>query len=206
MDESLSSPTNSCLFVFIRGSSVFTLSKQMNAWRITGRVCAVVVLVSVLACVWMAIARSRGLVAVTVTALDPAAEPSDHKIPFVKQREALPDYELSLIGDDGDSRYLGVKSDESAAAGLTWQLDDPVSVSQIAAVRLREKDKMVSDEVAEVHVSAPSVESNGYRFDFKTSRSIGVGVRAFFATPIGIAIMTAFGIAVLLIVLANFSV
>ncbi len=68
----------------------------MTAWRITGRVCAVVVLVSVLACVWMAIARSRGLVAVTVTALDPAAEPSDHKIPFVKQREALPDYELSL--------------------------------------------------------------------------------------------------------------
>ena len=139
-------------------------------------------------------------------ALDPAAEPTDHNIPLVKQREALPDYELSLIGDDGDARYLGVKPDESAAAGLTWKLDDPVSISQIATVRLREKDKIVSDALAEVHISGPSVESNGYRFEFKTERSVSVGVHAFFATPIGIAIVAAFGIAVLLIILANFSV
>ena len=64
----------------------------------------------------------------------------------------------------------------------------------------------MSDAVAEVHISGPSVESNGYRFDFKTKRSVAVGVRAFFATPIGIAIVAAFGIAVLLIILANVSV
>ena len=178
----------------------------MNPWRITGMVCSAVVIDSVMGCVWMAVARSSGLVAVTVTALDPAAEPFDHNIPLVKQREALPDYELSLIGDDGDARYLGVKPDESAAAGLTWKLDDPVSISQIATVRLREKDKMMSDALAEVHISGPSVESNGYRFDFTTERSVGVGVRAFFVTPIGMAIAAAFCIAVVLIILANLSV
>jgi len=173
-------------------------------WRITGRVCSAVIIASVLACVGIAIARSNGLVSVTVTALDPDAEPSDHSIPLVKQREALPDYELTLIGDRGDVRYLGVKPDESAAAGLIWLLDDPVSISQIATVRLREKDQLLSDQLAEVHVSGPSVEANGYRFDFMIARSVGVGVRAFFTTPIGMAITVAFGLAVLLIILSRF--
>jgi hypothetical protein len=175
----------------------------MNAWRIIGKVCAAVVIVSVLACVAMAISRSRGLTAVTVTALDPTAEPADPSIPLIQKREALPDYELAVIRDNGRVRYLGVKPDESAASGLTWRLSDPVSISQIATVRLREKDKLVSDALAEVHVADAPVDANGYRFVFETKRSIGVGVQAFFATPIGIAIALAFGLAVLLIILAS---
>jgi hypothetical protein len=137
--------------------------------------------------------------------LDPAKEPTDHNLPFVKRREALPDYELSLISDDGNVRYLGVKPDESAAAGLTWQLDAPVSISEIASVRLREKDAVMSDSLAEVQIRGDSVESKGYRFEFKTERSFAVGVRAFFSTPIGIAIVVAFGIATVVIILSNFA-
>ena len=182
------------------------LVTEMTAWRVTAWVCSGVLVGSVLATVGIATVRSNGLVAVTVTALDPSKEPSDHNLPLVKRREALPDYELSLLGDDGHARYLGVKPNESAAAGLTWHLDDPVSVSQIAAVRLREKDTVMSDALAEVQILGASVDSNGYRFDFTTERSVGVGVQAFFTTPIGIAIAAAFGIAVLLIILSNFGV
>jgi len=176
----------------------------MNAWRLTGWVCATVVVLSVAASVLMAIGRSWSLVSVTVTALDPSKEPSDHDIPLFRRREALPDYELSLIDDRGHVRYLGVKPDESAAAGLTWRLDAPVSVSQIAAVRLREKEMLVSDSIAEVQIVEPPVESNGYRFSFVTERSFGAGLQAFFATPIGIAIAVGFSIAVILIVIASY--
>jgi hypothetical protein len=179
---------------------------NMKVWRLTGWVCSCVIVATVLASVGMATVHSVGLVAVTVTALHPDKEPTDHNIPFVKRREALPDYELSLLGDDGHARYLGVKPDESAAGGLTWQLDDPVSISWIAAVRLREKDAVVSDALAEVQILGPSVEANGYRFDFKTERSIAVGVRAFFTTPIGIAIAAGFAVAVALIIVSNFAV
>ena len=180
------------------------LENIVSAWRITGWVCSAVVLVSVLACVSMAIARSDGLVSVTVTALKPDKEPVDHNVPLVKKRERLPDYELSLVSDRGNARYLGVKPDQSAADGITWQLDDPVSISQVAAVRLREKDKLVSDDLAEVQILAPSVESGNYRFDFVMEKSFGVGVRAFFWTPVGMAIAAAFGLAVAIIILANF--
>ena len=178
----------------------------MSLWSITGKVCALVVIMSVVACIGMAAARSRGLTAVTVTATDPAKEPVDHRIPGWKQQDALPDYELSLINDRGGVRYLGVKPNTSAAGGLTWELDDPVSTSQVATIRLREQDKIVSDALAEVHLSRTAVESNGYRFEFATETSVGVGVRAFFLTPIGIAIAAAFGIAVLLVILANIAV
>jgi hypothetical protein len=178
----------------------------MSAWRITGWVCSGVIVASLLATVAIAAVRSIGLVAVTVTALDPKKEPSDHDIPLVKRHDALPDYELSLLGDDGDARYLGIKPNESAAAGLTWQLDDSVSISQIAAVRLREKDAVVSDALAEVHIIGESVQSNGYRFDFTTERSLGVGMQVFFTTPIGISITTAFGAAVLLIIVSRFQI
>ena len=176
----------------------------MNPWRITGWACAAVIVGSVIACIVMAISRSDGLVSVTVTAIDPAKEPTDHNIPLVNQREARPDYELSLIGDNGDARYLGIKPDQSAAAGLTWHIDDPVSVTQIAAIRLQEKDVVMSDALAEVQLGQPIVESNGYRFEFATQRSFSVGVRTFFATPIGIAIASGFFIAVLVLILANF--
>lgn len=176
----------------------------MNLWRVTSWLCALAIVVSVLACVVLALGKSNGLVAVTVTALDPANEPKDVKVPLANPDDALPDYELTLIDDFGGAGHLGVKPNESAAAGLTWKLAAPVSVSQIASIRLREKDLVVSENLAEVHVQGNSVESKGYRFDFETERSLGVGVQAFFRTPVGIAIASGFFVAVVALVLAFF--
>ncbi|MEX2114771.1 MAG: hypothetical protein WD845_16380 [Pirellulales bacterium] len=161
------------------------------------------VIASVVACVVMATARSNGLVAVTVTATDPKAEPVDHVLPLVKQHESLPDYELVIEMTRDRTQYLGTKPNESAVNGLSWRLNDPVSLAEIATVRLREKDKVISDELAEVHVTAASVTSNGYRFDFQTTQSFGLGVRAFFVTPIGMAISGAFFLGVLLLVVSK---
>jgi hypothetical protein len=175
----------------------------MNAWRLTSWICAGVIIASVLACIAMATAGSNGLLAVKVTALDPAAEPVDHVVPLIKQQEALPDYELEILEVNGRMHYLGTKPNQSAAGGLEWRLSDPVSLVQIASVRLREKDKLVSDDLAEVQITAPSVEAKNYRFDFTTERSFGTGVKAYFTTPIGMAISGAFFVAVALVVFSK---
>lgn len=181
-----------------------TRQQTMNSVRIAGGAGAALFVASILACLWLSIAASTGLVSVTVTALNPAQEPADHMLSLIKQREALPDYEICVLTNQGGEYYLGVKPDESAAKGLTWTLADPISTAQIATVRLREKDKLISDALAEVNVSATPVTSKGYRFTFTTERSLGVGLKAFFTTPLGAAISVGFCIAVILILLAYF--
>jgi hypothetical protein len=161
---------------------------------------------SVLACVVMAAVRSTGLTEITVTALDPDAEPRDHRLPFVKQKEALPDYRIIVKLNNGDRIRLGAKPDTSAANGLSWQLSDPISLSGIASIRLDEEDKLISDAIAEVQITDESVTHAGYRFDFHTSRSAAVGVKSFFRTPIGRAITAGFFVAVLVIILSLFCV
>lgn len=176
-------------------------AKRLSRWIGVG-----VVAVSVLTCVAMAAARSEGLVSVTVTALDPDNEPNDHNLPLVKQREAPPDYELMLLYTDGRTQSLGVKPNQSAADGLNWRLLEPVSTSRIMSVRLREKDVVVSDAIAEVQIEGLSVESNGYRFDFETARSFDVGAEAFFATPVGKAIALGFVIGIAAVIVSFFGI
>ena len=180
--------------------------KTNSPWRITGWLCAGVVAVSVLSCLVMAGVRSKGLVKITVTALDAASEPSDHILPFFKKKEALPDYELSLILGDNRKVALGAKPDTSAVNGLIWHVNDPVSITDVASVRLREQDKILSDSVAEVQVQGESTTQNGFRFDFVFQRSISVGVKSFFRTPIGKAISTGFCIAVIVMLLSLFRI
>ena len=178
----------------------------MSPWRLTGWLCACVIAVSVVACVIMAGIRSTGLTEITVTALDEASEPRDHNLPFIKQKEALPDYEIIVILNNGQQIRLGAKPDTSAVDGLTWNLSDPVSLAEVASVRLQDQDKVVSDAIAEVQITADSVTQGGYRFDFRSERSASVGVQSFFRTPIGMAIAAGFCIAVLLILLSVFCV
>lgn len=178
----------------------------MSPWRITGFVCGAVIVGSVLGCVALAISKSTGLVAVKVTALNAAKEPVDHPIPLVKRKEALPDYELVLMLRDRRKVELGTKPDKSAAGGLEWRLNDPVSVANVTSVRLREQDKFMDDAVAEVQLSGDTVTENGYRFDFTTERSAAVGLASFFETPIGKAIVGAFFVAVLLMLVSAFAI
>ena len=144
----------------------------MSPWRLTGWRCAGVIAVSVVACVILASVRSTGVTKITVTALDEASEPRDHNLPFIKRKEALPDYELRLILTNGDKVRLGAKPDTSAVDGLAWHVNDPVSIADVASVRLQEQDKVISDAVAEVQILGDSTTENGYRFEFASERSI----------------------------------
>ncbi len=179
-------------------------STKLSPWKLTGWICAGVIGVSVLLCVVMAVVRSNGLTAVTVTALEDTIEPRDHDLPFVKQREALPDYELVVHLKSGDSFRLGTKPDTSAADGLTWHLNEPVSIADVTSVRLQDQDKVISDTIAEAQILGDSITEKGYRFEVASKRSMAVGVQSFFGTPIGQAITAGFCIAMIIIVLSAF--
>ena len=165
---------------------------------------AVVAVLSVLACIILAAIRSVGLESVSVTAIDAKAEPRDHSIPLIKQKEALPDYEIVVHRTDGEKVKLGTRPNESAANGLTWKLNQPIAVVEIAGIRLLDQDKLVSDEIAEVQLTADTVVEGNYRFEFESARSFGVGVGSFFRTPIGKAITGAFFAAIVLLILSLF--
>ncbi|MCC9602270.1 hypothetical protein LOC67_17080 [Stieleria sp. JC731] len=141
-----------------------------------------------------------------MTALDPGTEPRDHNLPFIKQHDALPDYELHLLLQSGETIRLGAKPNVSAAEGLTWHLYNPVGIHRISTIRLQEQDKIISDPIVEIAFSDRSVTQGGYRFDFATERSFSTGVAAFFELPIGKAIAAGFTIAILLLILSFFAV
>jgi hypothetical protein len=184
-------------------SSNASLHDAGSFWGFTQFCCLTVILISVISCIVIAVNRSTGLTKITVTALDKDAEPRDHDIPFLKQKEALPDYQISLLTTNQGQFDLGFKPNESAIGGLSWQLPDPMSTAEITSVRLTETDKIVSDSIAEVQLTGNTITKGNYKFAFTTERSFAVGVRSFFKTPIGQAILVAFGIAVLVFMIRS---
>lgn len=175
----------------------------MKAAQVIRWSCVAIIAVSLLSCVILAAMKSLGLVSVTVTAIDPEKEPVDHVLPLVKQKEALPDYEVVVVMTDGRSQKLGSKPDTSAAKGLEWRINDPICVADIATVRLQEHDVVLSDALAEVQVQEQPVTANGYRFEFVTQRALSVGISSFHSTPLGNAIIAAFFLAIVIVVVAN---
>ena len=172
----------------------------------TGWACLVVALTSMVSCITLAVVRSSGLTGVLVTATSADDEPRDHALPLIKRKEALPDYQVIVFLHNGKRINLGTKPDASAANGLEWSLNDPVSTTDVASVRLQDQDKVVSDVIAEVQINDGRVTSGNYEFQFHIERSMSVGVQSFFNTPIGKAIAAAFCIAVLLLLASVFCV
>jgi hypothetical protein len=84
-------------------------------------------------------------------------------------------------------------------------MPDPISTSDIASVRLDDQDKILADAIVEVQLTGESVEVGNYRFEFRTERSMSVGIQSFFRTPIGMAISAAFTIAILLMLVTAFA-
>lgn len=161
---------------------------------------------SLLACVALAYQQSVGVVAVTVTATEEAVEPETggllSKLPLLGAKEKQPDYDLSLRLTSGRTVSLGTKQDQTAAQGLSWTLNDPVSVSEVASVRLRERGRYLSEPVVEVPLQPDGAAAKGYQFSFVLERSFAVGLHSFFGTPIGKAIAAAFFIAILALLLS----
>ncbi|SHJ91594.1 hypothetical protein SAMN02745181_2762 [Rubritalea squalenifaciens DSM 18772] len=166
----------------------------------------IVVIGSLLSCLCIAVVKSKGLTSISVKAHEQTVEPLDHRLMIIKKEEALPDYELILIKNDGDKVRLGAKPNTSAKEGLVWNLSEAIPVHEISSIRLQDQDKLVSDAIVEVEIKDAGVVGAGYEFQFATERSFDVAVTAFFSTPIGIAISVAFGLAVLMIIFGSFSI
>lgn len=186
------------------GNAASTEPSSASPRRVAGWICVAVLLASIAMCVVLAGMRGKGLVRVTVTATDAEAEPRDHDLPLIRKKEALPDYQVLVILHDGDRINLGTKPDASAVNGLTWTLSDPVSVNDVASVRLQDQDKVISDVIAEVQIDDPSNADDVYRFEFDTEWAMSVGIQSFFRTPIGQAIAAAFCIAVIVLLASIF--
>lgn len=178
---------------------------SISPWKIISWVCCLVIIGSVLSCVIIAAMQSEGLKEVKVTALNAAAEPRDHGIPLIRQKEALPDYELLIITQERIGYKLGAKPNTSAVEGLVWTLKKPIGIHNIVGIRLQDQDKLISDALVEVPFSRDPVVADNYRFEFQTVYSAQVGLESFFQTPIGLAIAFAFVIAVLLILVNYFN-
>lgn len=116
-----------------------------------------------------------------------------------------PDYVLSVNKTNGSSENLGSRVGESASGGLHWRLNEPIPTRKIAGVRLAEDSRLLDKSLAEVQVTSDSAVSNGYRFDFQRTRSFSLGARAFFDTPIGLAISGAFFLAALIMIFSRFN-
>lgn len=177
---------------------------QSDLWKIMRSICSVVILLSVLGCIIVAYEQSVGLTAVTVTSLNPENEPRDPGLPLLDQKHTLPDYAVRIQLTSGRKIELGSKPNTSAAEGLTWQLNEAVAVSSITSVVLWEQDQVVSDTLEEVQVTADLVETDSWQFQFQTQKSFATGLRAFFGTPIGLAICAAFFVAAFLMALDSF--
>src|SRR5262245_11705190 len=142
------------------------ISKRLTRWLSLGIMAG-----SLISCAMIATTHSIGLVDVTMTALPGTVEPKDHDLPLIKQKDALPDYEIIAIMRNRTQNYLGCKPNRSAVGGLNWPLTEPISVADISSLRLRDKDELVSDTIAEVQLTGTSMTDNGYSFAIKTERS-----------------------------------
>lgn len=181
-----------------------SVADHSDLWKIMRSVCGVVILLSVLGCIIVAYQQSVALTAVTVTSLNPENEPRDPGLPLLDQKHTLPDYAVRIQLTSGRKIDLGSTPNTSAAEGLTWQLNEAVTVSSITSVVLREQDHVVSDTLEEVQVTADLVRTDSWQFQFQTQRSFATGLRAFFGTPIGLAICAAFFVAAFLMALDSF--
>ena len=175
-------------------------------WRLARAACSGVILLSVLGSVITAWQQSIGLTKVTVTAINPDAEPRDPGLPLLAQKHTLPDYQLTINLSSGTQIDAGAKLDTSAVDGISWTLNEPVPVAQIASITLSEQDAVISDKLAEVQLDDALAGTELYRFEFSTERSIAVGMQSFFRTPVGIAVVAAFFCAVFLVLFLNFGV
>ena len=99
--------------------------------------------------------------------------------------DALPDYELVLVLEETGlfgtelSVQAGEKRNQSAAAGLTWTTP-PICLADLASVKLRDRDQLVSDTIAEVAAGSLPATENGYRFVGERGFDLGRGLESFF--------------------------
>ena len=169
-----------------------------------GKISLIVFVVSLMACIGLSLSRAQALVKITVTADPDLDEPKDHELPFVKQKEALPDYEIVVL--KGSSKTsLGTKPNTLAKDGLSWIPPEPIPLFDITSVRLQEHDQLLSDVIAEVQYSNNPVIESGYTFQFKTEFSLSAGLSAFFYTPIGMALLAAVFLAVFIPLIMEFA-
>ncbi|MAT15150.1 MAG: hypothetical protein CMJ46_07750 [Planctomyces sp.] len=168
-------------------------------YKLVGWICVGLLIAAVASSLYMAKLRSTTLKSVKVTFVG-EEELRDHDLPLIKQREALPDYGLYLNHRRHGRILLNTHLDQSAKEGLAWDDFEEYSVEDISAVRLFDEDKIISEDLAEVRISAEPVTLNEYQFEFTVEESFDVGLKSFWDTPVGTAVIWSIGIVLLVMI------
>lgn len=84
--------------------------------------------------------QSTGLTRIKITALSAEAEPQNHHFPLLKQKEALPDYQVFVVLQKSRRLNPGTKPEQSAVNGIDWKLPSPVSFYDIASITRQDDD------------------------------------------------------------------
>ena len=169
---------------------------KLMAWISVG-----LILLAIGTSISMAYQRRMVLKQITVTYLG-EEEHRDHSIPLYKRKEALPDYTIELQHTDRGTVKLDTHLDQSALEGLTWTLSELYSCKDIPTIRLYDEDKIISEDLAEIAFDGQPVTENDYQFEFELETSFETGLASFWKTPVGTAIIWAFGALVLLFLLS----
>ena len=168
--------------------------------KIARAICYSVIAVALLAFVAGSFVNATVVEGVSVTFIADADEPRDVALDAAERR---PDYRLDLVDSDGGRRSLGVFPNVSARGGLRFEIAEVVPRRGLQELILIEDDPVSNDVLARVQGGADfPATTNGFRFSLHEARTIDGGMRWFFDTPVGRAILWGVGVAVLILVLS----
>ncbi len=152
--------------------------------------------------VLLIIAKGEALTQVHIKIQEGQDERMDKGIPFITAEEdKLPDYKLLYLVDDR-WHTIGTIRNTSAQDWLRYTIADPPNLSLVKRVRVVEEDVALDDVLDEVAVADGGVSGTMFAFEFKSTRSFGSGMQWFFATPVGLAILSGVCLAVLVMIFA----
>ncbi len=177
-------------------SALWKRSKDYAGW---------ILLVLLVISVALSIVNSRAVHGISIQVLDAKSEVRDVALPGMGGKSALPDYRIEVMRSSGSRIKLGTIIDSSASEPLHWEIQDPIRLRSIAALRLVEDDKLANDVLEEVQIAGDAFSSERYRYELTIARTASAALDYFFQTPIGLVILGAIGLAIFLWIASHVS-
>lgn len=151
----------------------------------------------------LSIVNSKSLSVVSIKLKDGQVEHMDRSIPFVtKKGEELPDYRVSYLLDE-QWHTVGTALNKSAKDWISFPISDPPNLTLVQGIRVTDMDVAQHDNLEEVQLLDVAPQGSMFEYEIETTKSFKSGMWWFAATPLGVAIFGAIGVAVFLVVLSH---
>jgi hypothetical protein len=162
-------------------------------------------LLLVLVFVVLSAMHAKSVTAIDIKVKDPATEYRDKSLLGLGKDNVLPDYKLKLRTTDGGWTGLGVKPNQTAAQWLSFPVRDNVPLRSALEIELYDSDKFNSDLLDRVQIGGTDISSQKYQYHLHTEYRFETGLLWFFNTALGKAIAGGITIAIIIVIVANWS-